>query len=235
MGKLAAFQERFRQAVHSGQTGDELARAIVSDDLSATARMQVYQNNYLMTLTDLIQGVFPIVTAFVGEAFLRGAAKQFIQDNPPINPRLDTFGETFSEYLAKYPYAEDIRYVADVAALEWAVHELQHVSALADGVVAEPAKNGDYLLNPNVRVIISDFPLLQLWMVGMGQLVPEAVHIEAGGQNIAVCLDGYEVKLHVLSEDELKALEWLAGDADEVGTGTQDHIRTLTDKTIIVS
>ncbi|MEX0297592.1 MAG: putative DNA-binding domain-containing protein, partial [Kordiimonas sp.] len=204
MGKLASFQADFRRAIHAGNMPKNLQEKIVEDALSAEARMHVYQNNYHMTLVSLLQGIFPLTSAFVGEEFLKGAAKLFLSDNPPHDPRLERFGEQFPGFLNEYPHASDVIYVADIAKLEWAVHELQHVRALEEGNEAVATHIEGVTLNPNVRLIQSDYPLIQLWMVGMGQLVPEAVHIDAGGQTVAVTLDGFEVKLHVLTDEELE-------------------------------
>lgn len=235
MGKLAAFQERFRLAIHSGEISDALSQGIQEGILPAAARMQVYQNNYEMTLTGLLVGVFPLTAAFVGEEFLRAAAKQFIKEQPPQDPRLEQFGAGFSSFLKDYPHAVDIVYVADLAALEWAVNELQHVKALGEGACPVETSVEGCRLNPNVRFIESDYPLLQLWMVGMGQLVPEAVHIDSGGQNVAVTLDGLEVKLNIITEQELKMLQMLSAETVPTEESKAGAISTLAKKNIVIT
>lgn len=204
---LADFQEQFRKAIHSGSEEAKVQELIVSDVLSANARLQVYKNNYQMSLSDALVEVFPIVSAFVGEEFLRAAAKHFVAESPPSDPQLFQYGGEFPQFLATYSHAAEVVYVADIAALEWAVHELQFVASVGEGTETELV--GHHAVNPNVRILESEFPLLQLWMVGTGQLVPEAVHIGSGGQSIAVVLEGMEVKLHPLTAEELVGLKAL--------------------------
>lgn len=235
MGKLASFQEKFRQAIHEGVFPEGLDGKIVDDRLPAISRLQVYQNNYKMTLVSLLEGVFPLTKAFVGEDFFQTAAKLFLQDNPPQGPQLDRFGEEFSAFLSSYPHVADVVYVADVAGLEWAVHDLQHAQALEEGAKPVPSVYEGVYLNPNVRVIESQYPLLQLWMVGMGQLMPEAVHIGAGGQTVAVTLDQYEVKLNVLGAQESQAFEALNGRGENADDNVDDAIKSLTVKNIILN
>tara|TARA_R110002096_G_scaffold346162_2_gene539627 strand:- start:303 stop:1013 length:711 start_codon:yes stop_codon:yes gene_type:complete len=235
MGKLAVFQERFRIAIHSGEISDVLSKGIEEGILPVAARMQVYQNNYEMTLAGLLGGVFPLTAAFVGEEFLRSAAKLFIKERPPKDPKLEQFGADFSSFLRGYPHAVDVIYVADLAALEWAVHELQHVKALDEGACPVETSVEGCTLNPNVRFIESDYPLLQLWMVGMGQLVPEAVHIESGGQNVAVILDGLEVKLSIIDEQELKAVHMLSTRLALTEEQQAGVMRTLAAKNIVIT
>ncbi len=234
MDKLASFQADFRRAIHTGDTPSGVLEKIVEDSLSADARMQVYQNNYHMTLVGLLQGIFPLTSAFVGEPFLKAAARLFLSDNPPNDPRLDRFGEQFPGFLNEYPHASDVVYVADLARLEWAVHELQHVRALEEGAKIIETQVDGVALNPNVRLIQSDYPLIQLWMVGMGQLVPEAVHINAGGQTVAVTLEGFEVKLHVLSDVELQLLKALKGTGPEIDNRATKTLEILSSKNIII-
>ncbi|MBL4838001.1 MAG: putative DNA-binding domain-containing protein [Kordiimonadaceae bacterium] len=204
MDKIAKIQEDFRLSIHKGALEDTLVGEIISDGISASARMQVYQNNYRTTLVNLIQEVFPITAAFVGDVFLRTAAAHFIEETPPVEAGLDTYAQTFPKFLRAYSYADDVPYLADVAALEWAIYELQHVRTLADkAALQEPLETDDIFKNPDVRFVQSAYPLLQLWMVGTGQLMPEAVHIEAGAQNVGVYGDGFEIKMNTVSEEEL--------------------------------
>lgn len=234
MPNLASFQEQFRKAVHTQKLTPELTMEITPGPLGAEARMQVYQNNYELSLSGVIENIFPLVAAFVGAPFLRAAAKHYLTQFPPKDSCLHTFGADFSTFLATYKHTAEVTYVADIAALEWAVHEMQHAKALSEGASAEHSSMRGVLLNPNVHIIVSEYPLLQLWMVGRGQLMPEAVNITSGAQSIAVVLEGLEVKLNAITPNECVALEWLYGETKERPENFSEALKTLERKSIIV-
>ena len=200
MLNLEELQQSMRESIHSRKMKPSLDVEIVSSGLSVDRRLQIYQNNYEGTLVDSMLGIFPIVTAFVGEVFTRAALKHFIEGSPPREACLSDYGGAFAAFLAAYKHAEHVPYIADIASLEWAVHSLQHA------LDKNASESGGYILNENSMFIDSPFPLLNLWMVGSGQLKPEAVHVDQGGQFVGVVLYGGEIQLYALSKAEQQVL-----------------------------
>jgi Putative DNA-binding domain len=225
--ELAQLQKRIRESIHAQKMVPELDTEIVSDHIAAPQRLQVYQNNYHGTLIEALLGVFPIVSAFVGEVFTRQALKHFIECDPPRDVCLSEYGASFPEFLDAYNHAADVPYVGDIARLEWAVHSLQHALEKSHQSVSV----GELRLNENVVFLESDYPLLNLWMVGTGRMVPEAVHIQQGGQDICVVLHAGQIELFTISEAEQKSLAQLQGGE---GGMTDLAIETLRLKNIVV-
>jgi len=199
MSKLARLQENMRKSIQAREFISELATEIVSDKVSAADHLQIYQNNYQGTLVEALLEIFPIVSAFVGEVFTRSALKHFIDASAPREACLSRYGEDFAEFLSTYEHASGVPYLGDIAALEWAVHHLMHQDE-------NDAAAHNIAVNENAVFIVSDYPLLNLWMVGSGQLMPEAVHIDQGGQTVCVLLDDAQIQLFSLSEDEQQLL-----------------------------
>jgi len=200
----------------------ELDAEIMSDEISAEARLQVYQNNYQGTLTDAIIGIFPIVVAFVGEVFTRAALKHYIDQSPPREASLSTYGKAFPAFLQAYEHAADVPYIADMATLEWSIHALQH----EDEVVRDANSAEDQLsINERAIFIDSEFPLLNLWMVGNGQLTPEAVHIDQGGQYVCVLLQEGQVQLFALSSAEQEILLSIQSGDDNKNRPARESLR----------
>lgn len=207
---LEELQKNFRLAIQQGDASTGILPAIVDDGaIAPEQRLQVYQNNFLLTLADNLQAVFLLTENFVGEIFLREAIKQFIRKQPPKEAALDEYGAEFADFFENYEHAEDVIYIADIIRIEWAIHRLQYVSPVT-------ATAGKFVLNPHVRIIESDYPLLNLWMVGQGQLMPEAVHLEQGGQTVCVVLDGGEIKLYPLTTEEMALLKTIENDLEDV-------------------
>ena len=69
-------------------------------------------------------------------------------------------------------------------------------------------------------------------MVGSGQLVPESVHIDQGGQMVSVLLDEAEIRLFAVTLDEQTALAQIQdGDTPD----NEVALRSLKTKKIILN
>lgn len=199
MDSLLQIQQSMRESIHAGRLNEALDAEIISDELTAAQRMQVYQNNYRLSLIDALSSVYVHVAAFTGEPFTRKALEHFIEQCPPKEPALHTYGSTFPEFLKEYEPAQGIPYLSDVAELGWAVHALQF-QKIPDTLAAGS-------VNPCAMTIESDYPLLNLWMVANGQLPPEAVSLDQDGQVVCVVLHDFEVRIVALSNEELSVLK----------------------------
>ncbi len=225
MPSLAQLQKDMRRSIIARQMAPQLNDLIVSDGLSAERRLQIYQNNYQGLLVDALLGVFPIVSAFVGDVFTRTALKHFITTAPPKEACLSNYGGDFPDFLADYEHLQHVLYVADIARLEWAIHELQH----ACEVPLSEQKAGS--VNLNTVFIKSDYPLLNLWMVGAGQMQAEAVHIDQGGQRVCVVLNEGQIQLFAVSQDEHEGLRCLKSG---LGLKNEAVCQSLRNKNILI-
>ncbi|MBL4789449.1 MAG: putative DNA-binding domain-containing protein [Kordiimonadaceae bacterium] len=228
MVSLAVFQHDFRVSVQGGNLAEGLDGLILSDELPAASRMQVYQNNYIMTLTDVVFGVFPVVSAFVGEDFTRAAVKHFVADNPPEQACLSEYGVAFPAFLKTYEHASDVPYIGDMAKLEWAMYELQSAAEEKPAVLVDVVT-----ISKNVRFIKSEYPILSLWMVGTGKLVPQSVHIDQGGQFVCALLNDGLVELLSLSSEEEAYLGKLSS-GEKPKAGDEEIRQGLINKKIII-
>ena len=137
---------------------------------SPAQRLQIYRNNLFEGLSDALRAVFPVLAQLVGDAFFRSLARRFIAAHPLRAAHLQGFGRELPAFLAGLPVASDWPYLADVAALEWAWHEVYHE---ADGAPLRPehlarlpaARHLDLRLAlvPTARLVASPYPVLRIW------------------------------------------------------------------------
>ena len=224
MSDLATIQRDMKRAI----LGDDAALADIEGDiipmgLKPAQRMQIHRNNYKETLSSSLKAVFPVVQAFVGEAFFEAAAKQFVLSTPPEKAQLVAYGGALAEFLDVYEHASGVPYIADLLRLEWAVHVIQNaaeVTPVSGDEIDAAILDGSLRLVPQMQVISSDHPVLSLWMVGTGQMPPEAVHVDQGGQNaLVIRIDG-AVQLQALSNEQLDIVKIF--DADSCADGIKD-------------
>ena len=155
---------------------------LVSWNGSDTAqRFGVYRNNVTVSLIDALADTFPVVQQLVGDAFFRAMAGEFVRQSPPTSPVLAWYGDAFAGFIAAFPPAAGLPYLADVARLEYA-RVLAFHAADADPVpVAEIAaclNDPEVLpalrlhLHPSLQVIDSPFAIASLWGAhqGLGDL-----------------------------------------------------------------
>ncbi|WP_262691478.1 HvfC/BufC N-terminal domain-containing protein [Kordiimonas aestuarii] len=213
MPDLATFQREMRKAmVAGGVPSTTLEGAVVSDTLPAERRIRVHQNNYRESLCRALMSLFPVARVFVGEQFIKGVFAKYIAREPPCEAVLSHYGAGLPDFLAEFAPVCQVPYLRDIIRLEWAIHSLQLVEEFGNALSAD----GTPRLSPNVRLVDSDYPILNLWMAGTGQIPPEAVSLKAGGQCALVTLSGGEVRLAALdSAQRQTALRIEAGEPVE--------------------
>lgn len=133
-------------------------------------RFAVYRNTVVSGLVDALATTFPACVTLVGTAFFRAAAAVFVRRSPPRSALLLAYGAGFPAFLAGFPPAASIPYLADVAALEWAMTEAFHAAdadplpVAALGGVAPAALAGTRLrLHPSLRLLASRWPVMTVW------------------------------------------------------------------------
>ena len=175
--------------------------AIHGDGLDPAARLGIYRNHYLSSLTEALKAIYPVVCRLVDERFFAYAAHGFIAKTPPREPCLFEYGAAFPDYLAVLPAATSLVYLSDVARLEWAINAALHAPAEAPITPAGFAQvsMADYpklvfRLQPSLRLLASDWPVDRIWQanqpehesVGRVDLDEGGCHLEIRQQDDAV-------------------------------------------------
>ena len=96
-----------------------------SEDEKA-ARFNVYRNNIFVSLIDALADIFPVTQAIVGEDFFRAMARIYLLENQPSSPIISEYGVNFSDFIRTFAPAENLPFLADVAALEYEMLTLTH-------------------------------------------------------------------------------------------------------------
>ncbi|WP_157954239.1 DNA-binding domain-containing protein [Saccharospirillum mangrovi] len=135
-------------------------------------RFGVYRNNVASSLIDALQQIFPVCCALTGVEFFRAMAREYVVLQPPQSPLLTQYGATFADFVAGFPPASALPYLADVARLErhWLTvyhsrdSEPMSVQALAE-VLNQPDKlqQARLQLAPACAVLASEFPIHAIW------------------------------------------------------------------------
>jgi hypothetical protein len=151
--------------------GDGAALVHIADDGAGTAeRFNIYRNNVAITLVAALRLAYPAVDKLVGQDFFDGAARAFIGQYPPRTACLDYYGDDFPDFLATFPPAAALAYLADVARLEWTANMVLHApdapalrpDALTDLAAGEHDRVR-FVPHPSVRLLAVRYPADAIW------------------------------------------------------------------------
>ena len=133
--------------------------------LSALDRLDIYFFGYKARLVECLIDDFPAVRYALGEDAFEELSRAYINAHPSRSPSLNGFGRMMPQFLASYPH-EHARFLADLAALEWAMVEVLHAEAaptLTQESLNEipPDRWGEARLPPSktVRVLRFRYPV----------------------------------------------------------------------------
>jgi len=172
--KLHAYQRDFMAALWHDVVVGPLAA------LSAQPGFAVYRNTVMKGCVDALEANYPAVTALVGRDWLRAAAAGFVSESPPTQASLLDYGAGFADFLARFPPAAELPWLASVAQLDrdWTESHLAPDASTVDPVslvATSPATLAGLCLRPHPASRwrwSADIPAFSLWSISRG-LAPQ--------------------------------------------------------------
>lgn len=160
---LDDLQRRFARAMHDPE---EAARLFGQHARGASA----YANNALFNRADALAEAYPIVHQLVGEDFFGGMARAHARLTPSRSGDLNRYGAGFADFIAQFPPAQELPYLADCARLDWLCHEAYYAEDEAgfsfEALAAVPPEQQAGLrlqLGRAVGLMRSRWPVASLW------------------------------------------------------------------------
>lgn len=176
--------------------------------LPGARRLLVYRNNISSTLIDALCAVYPVVERLVGEEFFKHMTAQYLRTYPSCSGDLREYGEQMSEYVEAFSGLKEMRYLRDVARLEWSYHAIFHAAHHAPldlvclGAVP-PERYGElkFQINPASRLLGSPYPILRIWQVNQTDFSGDMqVDLQASGDKLLLVRPALDIEIEVLSD-----------------------------------
>ena len=213
MPRLRKLQQQFSETLFN-PSAEKVLDHIFSGAFDAGQRTQIYRNNVATGFTEALRAVYPVVERLVGEGFFLYAANEYANRYPSVSGNLHSYGTEFASFLSTFEPAQGLKYLPDIAKMEWCYHEVYHerdadyldLEALSQ---IDPARYGSlrFELNPASRLMQSTFPILDIWRVNQeGYKGDQTVDLQSGGIQLLLLRNGEEIEFHPLSAAEYEML-----------------------------
>ena len=198
MKSLAALQAAFRDATLDPAQAPAL--------FGETAHgIDAYANNILFNRVDALVEAFPVVRQLVGEAFFDGMARAAARALPSRSGDLNRYGAGFADFIAAFPPAQAIPYLADAARVDWLAHQAYYAPDTAPLALARLATlDADaqaslrFELSPAVGLLISAWPTASIWRAHQAEDSPDHDDFpspDQGGERVLVWRDARRVRV----------------------------------------
>jgi hypothetical protein len=163
---LPELQRAFGLAIAGRE--DAAVAHVLADGIAPGERLGVYRGTFTGALVRALRLSYPAVLRLVGAEFFEGAARVFIDGDPPRSACLDDYGAGFADFLARFEPAAPLEYLPSVARLEWAVNRALHASDAAPLDTARLAQADDpaqvrFSPHPSASLVRSDYPADAIW------------------------------------------------------------------------
>lgn len=172
----------FHDAFHAAISGDaEAIRAWSPLGAADLAGLAVYRNTIAGARADVLIGAYPTVSQVVGEDWMQQAALAFTRQMPGDEPALHLYGAAFADWLAAFPPAQDLPYLASLARLDRAWSEA-HAAPDAKGLTPDDLRDQPtaaimamhLIVHPSVRIFRFDWSTPALWLAHRKPADPHA-------------------------------------------------------------
>lgn len=171
---------RHREALRQRQLLRVLWRDADSGVLQGQARapgvhalrdgVAAYRGNAAAVAERALAGGFPTVAELIGEESFAALARAFWSQHPPQRGDLGEWGDALPGFIAASPQLADEAYLADVARLEWRVHQATRAkdappaAPMLDALATTDPSRLRLALVPGSALLTSRWPVAAIWL-----------------------------------------------------------------------
>lgn len=206
---LHQLQELFANIIYKEEE-NQLYSHIQQNNLSPKQRLQIYRNNYYLSLIDCLQKTYITVIKIIGAECFTALAQQYIQHYPPTSGNVHNFGMHLAPLLVEHTLAQSLPYLYEVAQLDWAYHEIFHEidCGLFDAmqlinITSHKYNEIIFKINPSAKLFSFNFPIFNIWQICHREdKQHEIINLAESGDKVLILKCQYEIFIDKLSNGE---------------------------------
>ncbi|MGY5453322.1 HvfC/BufC family peptide modification chaperone [Agarivorans sp. MS3-6] len=201
---LKQLQSDFAESLKRSNTA--LNHRLASSALSPDQSIQIYQNNYVLSLSEALAATYPTVQQLVGEEYFNFCAKSFILEHGHDQGDLNLFGHGFNLFLQQQDALAQLPYLSDIALLDWQIEQTAGL-ALSDQyfgveqlqtIAVEQLGKVVLHLASHQSLVTSEYPIFAIYqMVQQDQVKP--IDLEQPDHLILSKQANFEVQIEQIS------------------------------------
>ena len=104
-----------------------LANLLAPSQFTPTQLINLYRNNFIISLKQLLEQLFPVTQALVGRDYFTQTSGQFIHQCALKEAHLNHYGSQFVTFLEQLNALEAMPFIAQMAAMEWHLDRISHI------------------------------------------------------------------------------------------------------------
>lgn len=145
---LTQLQNQFANALLYQASGNDCD--VSADQFSADERMQIYRNNFIISLSEVLSAAYPMVETLLGKECFAQIARQHVLHHPLTEGHVTHYGEGFEQTITLFAHVMTrAPYSPEVARFEWNVD-------LARQTQREQQRNTELIPLTQLAVISAD-------------------------------------------------------------------------------
>ncbi len=208
MSQLRGYQDAFKSNLLNEKPDRDFLDLLVEQSAGdAPARINIYRNNVLHSLSCALGDLYPVVKRLTGDRCFDAAAVSYLREHPPEHAALVFYGESFVDFISTYPACSQLGYLADTARLEWLCHvarnaadsEYLDVSRLAE-IPGEKLGTLGLIPHPSVQLLESRWPVDDIQMENL-KAEPGIVDLDKSTERyLLIWRDALNIRVIALEE-----------------------------------
>lgn len=179
---LRESQRQFYQDVLNNAKGAK--NYLNQGNFSGSDLLQIYHNQYFISLSEALEKTYSCVKRLVGEDFFNRLAKEFIQVYPSKTGNIIDYGAEFEDFIRNNTLCKNLPYLADVAKFE---HNYERC----------------YFLLDTQFFIYSPYPIIKIWQLNEQSDILDFSNAES---YIKIYKQGAEVLVEEISEQQYNTI-----------------------------
>lgn len=213
MSTLRAMQDKFQEYLLL--SSDCIQHDIVStQNVPAATRLAIYGDAYQLRLIDSLATTYPILYLYLGSDEFEVLARDYIKQYPSTYRSIRWFGDQFAEFLKQHADYQEYEYVAELAAIEWAmtlVFDAQDASVVSletmQHIPIESWPNMRFKPHPSLHCLLLSWNVMPIWQaISLEEELPEP-DLYDSPRHWILWRKGLETRFCDLDDDEALALK----------------------------
>ncbi|SFV87784.1 Conserved domain protein [hydrothermal vent metagenome] len=177
---LKQLQRQFYQDILN--PSNEATNYLNQGNFSGNDLLQIYHNQYFVSLIEALGKTYSCVKRLVGEDFFNRLAQEFIQAYPSKTGNIIDYGAEFEDFIRCNTHCQNLPYLGDVAKFEYCYERC-------------------YFLLDTQFFIYSPYPIIKIWQLNEHSDILDFSNAES---YIKIYKQGAEVIVEEISEQEYK-------------------------------